>query len=66
MNIWRSESCQTFRDRFVRREQAYSMVLGRSQFEASFIKLEEVFQEARDAMPPAAQGCRVCHYLYHV
>ena len=66
MAIWQSAPCVTFRDQFVRREQAYNRVLGSSQFEASFIKLEEAFQEAKDAMPPAAQSCRVCHYLYGV
>jgi len=66
MAIWQSERCVSFRERFAQRDQAYSMVLGRSQFEASLIKLEEAFKDARDAMPPAAQGCRVCHYLYNV
>jgi hypothetical protein len=66
MDIWQSERCTSFRERFAQREQAYGMVLGRSQFEASLIKLEEAFKDARDAMPPAAQGCRVCHYLYNV
>ncbi len=66
MEIWLSKGCVSFRDRFVRREQAYNKVLGRSQFEASFIKLEETFASARDAMPAAEPGCRVCHYLYGV
>ncbi len=66
MEIWQLERCVSFRDRLIRREQAYNRVLGRSQFDASFIKLEETFQAARDAMPPAAKGCRVCHYLYGV
>ena len=66
MGIWQSEPCLTFRDRLIRREQAYNRVLGTSQFDASFIKLEEAFQTAKDAMPPAAEGCRVCHYLYGV
>lgn len=66
MDIWLSERCVSFRNRFAQRDQAYSRVLARSQFEASLIKLEETFKEARDAMPPAAEGCRVCHYLYGI
>ena len=66
MDIWRSEASVSFRNRFAQRECAYGNVLGRSQFQASFIKLEEACQAARDAMPPAAKGCRVCHYLYGV
>jgi len=66
MDIWLSMRCASFRGRFAQRGQAYSMVLGRSQFEASLIKLEETFKAARKAMPPAAEGCRVCHYLYGV
>jgi hypothetical protein len=66
MAIWQSEACRTFRGNLRAREQAYQQVLADSQFEASFIKLEETFQAAREAMPPAAEGCRVCHYLYGV
>ena len=66
MEIWQSEPCRAFRERFHRRDQAYSHVLGSSHFEASLIKLEEAFQDAKNAMPPAAEGCRVCHYLYGV
>jgi len=66
MEIWQSEPCAAFRERFRLRERAYSRALGNSQFEASLIKLEEAFQDARKAMPPAAEGCRVCHYLYGV
>jgi len=66
MVIWESVACKAFRDRFARREAAYQRVLADSQFEASFIKLNEAFAAARDAMPPAAEGCRVCHYLYGV
>ena len=49
MDVWLSDGCVDFRTRLVRRDQAYRMVLGRSQFEASFIKLEEAFASARDA-----------------
>lgn len=66
MAVWQSEPCATFRDRFVRREAAYAGVLARSQFEPSLIKLEETFAAAREAMPRAPSGCRVCHYLYGV
>ena len=55
MAIWLSERCVSFRDRCARREQAYHRVLARSQFDASFIKLEETFQAARDAMSPRSK-----------
>jgi hypothetical protein len=66
MAIWGSAGCEAFRNRFVDRSAAYHRVLANSQFEASLIKLEAAFASARDAMPPAADGCRVCHYLYGV
>lgn len=63
MDIWQSEACIAFRNRFLRREQAYHRVLVDSRFDASLIKLNETFDAARQAMPPAADACRVCHYL---
>jgi hypothetical protein len=66
MDIWQSDPYMAFRNRISDREAAYRRVLGDSQFEPSLIKLEEMFEDARQAMPPAADACRVCHYLHGV
>ena len=34
--------------------------------EPSLIKLQAANQASIDAMPPAPEGCRVCHYLYGI
>jgi len=62
--IWETESCRFFRNRFEKRIQAHDAVIAKSSFEASLIKLEETLAAARGAMPDAPKGCKVCHYLY--
>jgi MoaA/NifB/PqqE/SkfB family radical SAM enzyme len=64
--IWKSQSCQFYRKRFEARVKAHDGELSRANFEPSLIKLDEVFERARQAMPEAPQGCRTCHYLYDV
>jgi len=64
--LWRTESCQFYRKRFEEREKAYNRELGRADFEPSMIKLQKAFSKAREAMPDAPEGCRICHYLYDI
>ena len=66
MALWETESCQFYRKRFDDRVKAHDTVLARANFEPSLIKLQEVFAEAREAMPEAPKGCRFCHYLYDI
>ena len=66
MELWESATCRLYRERFKHRSLAYDAVLGSSSFEASFIKLNEAFTEAKKAMPEALEGCKVCHYLYDI
>ena len=66
MELWETATCRLFKERFKQRSQAYDAVLGNSSFEASFIKLNEAFAEAKKAMPEALEGCKVCHYLYDI
>jgi short-subunit dehydrogenase/MoaA/NifB/PqqE/SkfB family radical SAM enzyme len=66
MELWDTANCRLFRERFKQRSQAYDSVLGNSSFEASFVKLNEVLNEAKKAMPEALEGCKVCHYLYDI
>ena len=64
--LWQTESCRFYRTRFSQRVKAHDAALSRADFEPSFIKLEEAFAKARQAMPQAPEGCRTCHYLYDV
>lgn len=66
MDIWRSESCRFYRDRFVKRDQAYDRVISSSFIEPSMIRLQETLEAARQAMPAAPEGCHTCHYLYNI
>lgn len=66
MEIWESEICQMFRTRFEKRDRIYHRVLGRAEFEASLIKLDETLSKARKAMPTPPEGCSLCHYLYDI
>ena len=66
LNLWRSDTCRHYRTRFLERIRAHDTVIFESAFEPSWPKLQETFQSAKDAMPPAPEGCRVCHYLYNV
>ena len=66
MELWETATCRFYRERFDRREQAYDSVIGNSSFEPSLIKLNETLNAAREAMPGAPDGCRVCHYLYDI
>jgi MoaA/NifB/PqqE/SkfB family radical SAM enzyme len=66
MNLWEIETCKFYRKRFQSRVQAYDATLVASSFEASWPKLQETLQAARDAMPAPPKGCNVCHYLYGV
>lgn len=65
-DIWKSKACRFYRDCFEARVKAYDKALSEATFEPSLAKLKETFEKARKAMPPAPEGCRICHYLYDI
>ena len=64
--LWKTDSCRFYRNRFEQRVKAHDGALARADFEPSLVKLEEAFAKARQAMPEAPPGCRTCHYLYDI
>jgi MoaA/NifB/PqqE/SkfB family radical SAM enzyme len=66
MTLWETEACRFYRTRFEKRVRTHDAVIAGSSFEASLIKLKETLTAAREAMPAAPEGCRVCHYLYDI
>jgi MoaA/NifB/PqqE/SkfB family radical SAM enzyme len=64
LTLWKTPSCQLYRERFEARVKAHDGALSRANFEPSLLKLQEAFAEARKAMPDAPEGCGTCHYLY--
>lgn len=52
---------------FEARLTAYNQTLARqAPAEPNLMKLNQAFERAKEAMPPAPEGCRECHYLFDV
>ena len=66
LNLWESKTCRLYRDRFKLRMSAYETGFARSDLEPSPTKIKEALENAQKAMPPAPEGCQVCHYLYNI
>ena len=66
VELWENKVCRFYRKRFHDRLRAHDATLGISSFEASWPKLQEILQTAKDAMPPPPKGCDVCPYLYDI
>jgi MoaA/NifB/PqqE/SkfB family radical SAM enzyme len=64
--LWETERCRFYRNRFELRMSAYETGFINSDLEPSLTKIREALENAQKAMPPAPQGCRVCHYLYNI
>ena len=65
-DLWETNTCRFYRERFESRVKAYDAVIGNGAIGSSFTKFRETLQAAKDAMPEAAEGCKVCHYLYNI
>jgi len=64
--LWETETCKFYRERFESRVRAYDAVIVNSAIGSSLTKYREMLQAAKEAMPEAAEGCKVCHYLYNI
>jgi MoaA/NifB/PqqE/SkfB family radical SAM enzyme len=62
--LWETEPCRHYRERFQARAEAYEKAYVQSLTGGSPPGGERLKKMAIDAMPQAAEGCRVCHYLY--
>jgi short-subunit dehydrogenase/MoaA/NifB/PqqE/SkfB family radical SAM enzyme len=61
-DIWDAKPCRFYRTLFEARTNAHEKVYVDGMLRATS-NLERLEQNARDAMPKAPKGCRVCHYL---
>ena len=66
LELWETEPCRFYKNRFQERVEAYEKVYVKSLTGGSRPGLERLSRMALEAMPQAAQGCRVCHYLYDI
>jgi MoaA/NifB/PqqE/SkfB family radical SAM enzyme len=65
-DLWDTETCKFYRERFESRVRAYDDVVVNSAVGSSWTKFRETLHTAKEAMPEAAEGCKVCHYLYDI
>jgi len=66
LDIWESDAARFYRSSFSQRVKTHDAALAAADFGHDTIKLKEAFKEAVEAMPPAPEGCRKCHYLYDI
>jgi MoaA/NifB/PqqE/SkfB family radical SAM enzyme len=66
MDLWETESCQFYRDRFQERVEKYDNVIMNGLFRGGTGNRSKVLKQAREAMPDPPGGCNVCHYLYNI
>lgn len=66
LDLWQTPICKFYRERFQSRVRAYDEIVAKSFIGSSWSKLRETLQAARETMPEAAEGCKVCHYLYDI
>jgi len=65
-SLWETEACTFYRETFHGRVTAHEEVMVQSLVGTSGGGRERILREAREAMPDAPEGCRVCHYLYDI
>jgi len=66
MDMWESDTCRFYRERFAKRVQIHENAIVNGLFESGGSGRERTLQAAREAMPEPPQGCNVCHYLYDI
>jgi len=64
-DLWQTETCRYYRDRFEARERACDRTYTEAFLRAATNR-EKLQKAAQKAMPEAPDGCRVCHYLYDI
>ena len=65
LQLWESETCRFYRERFVNRIQAFDAVYVK-RFVDGAASRANTDKAARRAMPSPPEGCDVCHYLYNI
>ena len=64
--IWESEASVDFRRKLEQRARLHDAGLFEKLTDSSWPQIGKILQSAKDAMPPAPEGCSVCHYLYDI
>ena len=64
-NLWETDSCKFYRERFENRVKAHEDALVKGLIGSSSSR-EKTLRAAIEAMPEPPEGCKVCHYLYGI
>ena len=64
--LWNTEACSFYKERFEQRVKAHDDKIMESLTAGFASGRERILQAAREAMPEAPEGCKVCHYLYDI
>ncbi len=65
-DIWRTDNCRFYQTRFDDRMRHFSNALMNTDFDFSMGGVQDVLDEAQEAMNAPPKGCDVCHYLYDI
>jgi MoaA/NifB/PqqE/SkfB family radical SAM enzyme len=66
MDLWETESCQFYREKFKERVEKYDRILMDGLLGTSGGNRLKLLQKAHESMPAPPAGCNVCHYLYDI
>jgi MoaA/NifB/PqqE/SkfB family radical SAM enzyme len=66
LDLWNSETCKFYRQRFEHRAAKYDATIMNRLIGSSGSNRQRTLQAAKDAMPEPSRGCNVCHYLYDI
>lgn len=64
--LWESETSLYFRKLFQARAEAYERAVLDAMAGSAPLNRDRVLAQGREAMPEAAEACRICHYLYGI
>jgi MoaA/NifB/PqqE/SkfB family radical SAM enzyme len=66
MDLWETESCQFYRQKFQERVAKYDNFVMNGLLGGGGGNRAKVLEDARKAMAAPPEGCNVCHYLYDI
>jgi short-subunit dehydrogenase/MoaA/NifB/PqqE/SkfB family radical SAM enzyme len=66
MDLWETESCQFYRDKFKERVEKYDRILMDGLLGTCGGNRLKLLQKAHESTPEPPEGCNVCHYLYDI
>jgi short-subunit dehydrogenase/MoaA/NifB/PqqE/SkfB family radical SAM enzyme len=66
MDLWETQSCQSYRKKFQERVEKYDHYVMNGLLGGGGGNRAKVLEDARKVMPAPPQGCNVCHYLYDI